>query len=132
MFSRKKIAAVSALLGGLAVTCAGANQAYAGGTSGNCTRDITGNVNCLQKNTSYITEDGKYTVKQAQNCASMRPASWPAEGVLNTGSTHIGPAMNCSNTAPAPEENAEPAPAPEPNAPTAPAPSAPPAPAPLA
>ncbi|MFE0189357.1 hypothetical protein [Streptomyces sp. NPDC059008] len=98
MFSRKKIAAVSVLLGGLAVT--GASLAYAEGAPLSCTRDLTGNVSCIQKNADYTSQDGKLTVKQAQNCLSSAPATLPANGLLNTGSTRIGPAMTCSNTAP--------------------------------
>ncbi|MFG2285083.1 hypothetical protein ACGFOU_03275 [Streptomyces sp. NPDC048595] len=98
MFSRKKIAAVSVLLGGLAV--AGIPQAYAEGAPLSCTRDLTGNVSCVQKNADHTSQDGKYTLKQAQDCLSSTPVTMPSNGLLNTGSTRIGPAMTCSNTAP--------------------------------
>ncbi|MGW1378203.1 hypothetical protein ACWD6P_28575 [Streptomyces sp. NPDC002446] len=107
MFSRKKIAAVSALLGGLALTFAGAHQAYAEGPLGNCVRDITGNLSCVQKNTGYTSADGRYSLKQSQDCLTAQPLTWPAQGLLNTGNSRVGPNVTCSNTAPAPGEHIE-------------------------
>ncbi|ARF55380.1 hypothetical protein [Streptomyces gilvosporeus] len=95
MFSRKKLAAVSALLGGLAVTCTGATQAYAGGSAGTCSRDIQGNMSCMQRG-----DEGRYVVHQTQNCQGTKPLEWPAPGLLNKGSTQVGPAVSCSNSAP--------------------------------
>ncbi|MFG2136894.1 hypothetical protein [Streptomyces sp. NPDC048650] len=104
MFSRKKIAAVSGLLGGLAMmTCAGATQAFAVGSTGTCAPDSQGNISCMQGNTGYSSDDGRYVVNQTQNCLGTKPVSLPAGGLLNPGTTQIGPALNCSNTAPTPQ-----------------------------
>ncbi len=48
MFSRKKIAAVSGLIGGLVMTCTGIAQAHAAGGPGTCSRDQEGTVTCSQ------------------------------------------------------------------------------------
>ncbi|MFJ9420224.1 hypothetical protein ACIRPT_39650 [Streptomyces sp. NPDC101227] len=109
MFSGKKIAVASGLLGGLAMTCAGATLAYAGGSAGTCAPDLQGNITCMQQNNGYVSEDGRYTLNQAQDCLSTRPLSLPAEGLLNKGTMQIGPAVNCSNTAPAPQNFVQPA-----------------------
>ncbi|MFI9047565.1 hypothetical protein [Streptomyces sp. NPDC053427] len=114
MFSRKKIAAASGLLGGLVMICAGATQAYAGGSAGTCIRDTQGNITCMQRNNGYTSDDGKYVVHQAQDCLATKPLSWPADGLLNKGSTRIGPAVNCSNAAPSTDAFEPPALAAEP------------------
>ncbi|MEV0369269.1 hypothetical protein AB0I10_05525 [Streptomyces sp. NPDC050636] len=104
MFSRKKIAAISGLLSGLAVTCAGVGvgQAYASEIHGSCTRDIQGNVTCPQQNTGYKSDDGRVAIHQSQDCMASKPVAVPASGLLNKGLTHIGPSVTCSNSAPAP------------------------------
>ncbi|MGD3108314.1 hypothetical protein [Streptomyces sp. YGL11-2] len=105
MFSRKKIAAITALLGGLAATCAVVTPAHAADTTGLCRRDVQGNVTCLQRSNGP-TQDGSYTLNQTQSCNPTKPVSIPAQGVLNPGSTTVGPAVTCSNVAPAPGEQA--------------------------
>ncbi|GGU51446.1 hypothetical protein GCM10010211_15150 [Streptomyces albospinus] len=105
MFSRKKIAAITALLGGLAATCAVIPQAHAADNTGLCRRDAQGNVTCLQRSTGP-TQDGSYTLNQTQSCNPTKPVSIPAQGVLNPGVTQVGPAVTCSNVAPAPGEQA--------------------------
>ncbi|MEU9121274.1 hypothetical protein AB0C96_15710 [Streptomyces sp. NPDC048506] len=102
MFSRKQIAVVSGLLGGLVVAFTGSAQAYPGGTATNCTRDIQGNLTCQQRNVDSAGEDGRYNLHQTQDCLAMKPVSWPSSGLLNNGATQIGPSVTCSNTAPAP------------------------------
>ncbi|MEK2475007.1 MULTISPECIES: hypothetical protein [Streptomyces] len=102
MFSRKKIAAVAALMGGLTVACVIAPQAQAADTRGFCTRDVQGNVSCLQKTTS---DDGKYSLTQQQNCQPSSPLQLPTHGVLNPGTMLVGPAVTCSNSAPVPGDS---------------------------
>ncbi|MFJ6750265.1 MULTISPECIES: hypothetical protein [unclassified Streptomyces] len=103
MFSRKKIAAVTALLGGLAVTGAVAPQTYAADTKGHCSRGVPGSKVCAHKSeTVYTTKGGKVVVKQSQKCStdSRQRVEWPEAGLLNRGTTKIGPEMNCSNKVP--------------------------------
>ncbi|MFD4035190.1 hypothetical protein ACFWVP_32925 [Streptomyces sp. NPDC058637] len=106
MFSGKKIAVASMLMGGLALTGLGVTQAYAGGAQGDCSQDAYGNLVCVQKSeTSYTSEDGTYHVHQKQDCKTVtRPAvPQPSVGVGKQGTTDVGPTVNCSNSAPAPE-----------------------------
>ena len=97
MFSRKKIAAVSGLLCGLAVTCAGATQAYAAGP-GNCHVDSQGNIVCVQRIVADMPEGG--FDGQARSCVPVQPLTLPVVGVLNPGTTKIGPEVTCATDAP--------------------------------
>ncbi|MEU7642623.1 MULTISPECIES: hypothetical protein [unclassified Streptomyces] len=101
MFSRKKIAAVVALMGGLTTAGFIAPQAHAADTTGLCSRDIQGNVTCLQRTTG-ANEDGRYTLDQAKSCMPTSPVTLPAHGLLNPGTTQVGPAITCNNAAPVP------------------------------
>ncbi|MFG2890730.1 hypothetical protein [Streptomyces sp. NPDC048248] len=103
MFSRKKIAAVTALLGGLAVTGAVAPQTQAAEAPGGCARDVQLNKVCAKKSeTTYTTKDGKVVIKQKQSCStdSRQRVAWPETGLVNKQSTEIGPQMDCSNKVP--------------------------------
>ncbi|MEU9110321.1 hypothetical protein AB0D04_00670 [Streptomyces sp. NPDC048483] len=102
MFSRNKLAAASGLLGGLVMICAGATEAYAGGSAGTCARDTQGNITCMQRNGGGTGDDGGFALHQAQDCLSTKPLSLPAGGLLNKGAMHIGPSVNCSNSNSAP------------------------------
>ncbi|MEU9121284.1 hypothetical protein AB0C96_15765 [Streptomyces sp. NPDC048506] len=105
MFSRKTIATVSALLGSLAVTCAGASQAYAGEAWGDCTRGPQGDSSCIHKRqTTLTTKDGKRVLKQQQDCSSTarHHVVWPESGLLPSGGTQ-GPSVDCSNRAAMPK-----------------------------
>lgn len=107
MFSRKKITAVSWLVGGLAVTGLGIGHAYATGPSGDCTRDAEGNVTCsYHSETTYTSGDGTYHVDQKQGCTSVTPAQVnpPESDAGQNGTTQTTPVVNCSNTAPAPTD----------------------------
>ncbi|MFJ9420211.1 hypothetical protein ACIRPT_39585 [Streptomyces sp. NPDC101227] len=102
MFSRKKIAAVSGLLGGLAMTCAGVTQAYAGGSVSDCARSALGNRVCIHKGQHvYKSKNGSYVIKQSKDCTtiSRQRLLWPEDALLNGArqSTKIGPAVSCSN-----------------------------------
>ncbi len=107
MFSQKKIAAVSLLLGGLAVTGLGTTYAYADGAGLTCTHDAKGNTSCSQKTEStYTTKDGTLHVQQKQDCTSdSRERVDTPQSTLGgvVGTTHIGPTVKCSNNAPAPK-----------------------------
>lgn len=101
MFSRKKIAAVSGILGGLAVTCAGGAQAYAAGAAGTCAVDVQGNKTCVQR-TIGTREGDELIVRQAQSCVPAQPLSLPVFPILNKGRMRIGPEVTCApNTTPA-------------------------------
>ena len=107
MFSRKKITAVSWLVGGLAATGAGIGHAYAAGPSGDCTRDDAGYVTCRHHSeTSYTSGDGTYHVDQKQDCTTVSPAqvNLPESGAEQSGTKQTGTVVNCSNTAPAPSD----------------------------
>ncbi|MGW1373320.1 hypothetical protein ACWD6P_03445 [Streptomyces sp. NPDC002446] len=109
MFSRKRIAAISALLGGLAVTCAGANQAYAAGSPSDCTRTAPGSIVCVHKSqTVHTTKDGKHIVKETQHCdsTSRNIMVLPRIGLLSQGTQHtrVGSVVNCSPKAPPQKE----------------------------
>ncbi|ARF55388.1 hypothetical protein [Streptomyces gilvosporeus] len=105
MFSRKKIAAVSALLGGLAMTGAGATQAFAGGPEGDCKHSALGADTCIQNRQTIHTKHGDFVVQQKKDCstASKRREVWPELGLLDNGATRVGPAMDCTNRAPLPK-----------------------------
>lgn len=106
MFSRKKTAVASMLMGGLALAGLGITQAYAGGVQGDCSQDAYGNRVCVQKSeTSYTSEDGTYHLHQKQDCTTVtRPTvQQPSVGVGQQGTTEVGPTVDCSNSAPAPE-----------------------------
>ncbi|MFF4751450.1 hypothetical protein ACWD5R_05635 [Streptomyces sp. NPDC002514] len=101
MFSGKKIAAVSGLLGGLAVACTGIAQAQAGAGPGTCTRDLQGNVTCSQRIQGWISEGG--AAPHQETCQPVRRLALPA--ALAGGPTRFGPEVTCSPTASgAPEE----------------------------
>lgn len=101
MFSTKKIAAVSGLLSGLAVTCTGITQAYAAAGPGACTSDAEGNITCIQWVTARPAEGDRFAATQSQGCVPMQPLTLPAPlGVLSRGTTKIGPEVTCVNSTP--------------------------------
>ncbi|MEU1008485.1 hypothetical protein [Streptomyces sp. NPDC005890] len=104
MFSMKKIVAASGLLGGLALTCAGVTQAYAGVDPGTCTRDLLGSLTCTQRITGHIPEDG--ILPHQENCQKVQPVTVPA--ALGNGRVRVGPEVTCSpETRGVPEETNE-------------------------
>ncbi|MFD7019641.1 hypothetical protein [Streptomyces sp. NPDC059161] len=107
MFSRKKIAAVSGLLGGLAVTCAGASHAFAAAGPGTCTSDSHGNTTCIQRIVGNTPDGDGYVLRQAQGCVPTEPLSLPVVGLLNRGNMQIGPQVTCSPNNPGPERGEE-------------------------
>ncbi|TJZ42825.1 hypothetical protein FCH28_33580 [Streptomyces piniterrae] len=103
MFSGKKLVVVSGILGGLAVTFAGATtQAYAGGDSNGCRHTAQGNTICEDKSESvYRTKGGKHVIKQNKSCetVSRHHVVWPHSEFLGGGYTKVGPVVDCSNDA---------------------------------
>ena len=106
MISRQKMATVSGLLGSLAVICAGAAQAHADGSAGDCKTTAAGETTCIHKS-EIVHKDkkGTYVVKQTQNCSTVsRPhLELPEDTWLNSGSSKVGPVVDCSNTVPLPK-----------------------------
>ncbi|MFL5994061.1 MAG: hypothetical protein ACJ736_07075 [Streptomyces sp.] len=108
MFNRRKIAALSALTGGLLMACVGTTQAHAAAGPGNCTRDLFG-FTCTQRITGVIPEDG--VIPHQETCKPVEPVTLPA--ALGNGRARLGPEVTCAapaSTAPdatgtAPEEN---------------------------
>ncbi|WP_141311826.1 hypothetical protein [Streptomyces spinoverrucosus] len=107
MFSTKKIAAVSGLLGGLAVTCTGITQAYAAAGPGACTSDAEGNITCIQWVTGTPAEGDRFA-RQSQGCVPMQPWTLPSPlSLLSRGTTKIGPEVTCLNSTPKTGDSAE-------------------------
>ncbi|MFI6008081.1 hypothetical protein ACIBAG_04530 [Streptomyces sp. NPDC051243] len=109
MFNGKKIAAVSGLLGGLAMTWIGVTPAHAAANPGACAPDNQGNIVCTQRIVGEIPEGGEFTVRRSVTCQPTEPVTLPAAGLLNSGTTRIGPHITCSDmqrpTMPAPVAN---------------------------
>jgi hypothetical protein len=104
MLSRKNIAAISGLLGGLALTCVGVAQAYDVQTKDECRTDSQGNVSCvhIQKSeTTYTSKDGTVHVHQSQNCSTTSKSRvvQPKSPNGQHGTVVIGPRISCSNRA---------------------------------
>jgi hypothetical protein len=96
MFSRKKIAAVTGLLCGLALTGAGAVQAHAAAGPGNCTLDLQGNITCVQKITGQAPSGEDFVIRRATTCQPVEPMQLPVIPLVNNGSTRIGPEVTCT------------------------------------
>ena len=106
MFSRQKIATVSGLIGSLAVICVGAVHAQANENPRDCKTNAAGEITCVHKTESvHKDKRGTFVVKQTQSCSTTaRPRLvLPEDGMLNNGSTHVGPVVDCSNKAPTPK-----------------------------
>lgn len=100
MFSGKKIAAVSALLGGFAMTCIGGNQAYAAQGPGVCSVDPQGSIVCTQRLVGETTEGGEFVVRRSINCQPTQPLTLPAPGLMSNGRMRIGPEITCASSSP--------------------------------
>lgn len=109
MFNGKKIAALSALLGSLVMTCLGATQAFAAATPLACTTDSQGNTVCTQRLQGEMKDGEGVVVRRSMSCQPTQPLTLPAPGLMNHGSIKIGPEITCANTSPedsAPESSA--------------------------
>ncbi|MEV1079497.1 hypothetical protein AB0I98_14760 [Streptomyces sp. NPDC050211] len=96
MFNGKKIAAVSGILGGLAMTFVGVTHASAAGGPGVCTLDAEGSIVCTQRIVGQTPEGDGFTVRRSVNCQPTEPLTLPAPGLLNNGQTRIGPHITCA------------------------------------
>ncbi|MGW6910342.1 hypothetical protein [Streptomyces sp. NPDC054940] len=111
MFNGKKIAAVSGLLGGLAMTWIGVAPAHAAADPGACAPDSQGNIICTQRIVGQLPESGDFEVRRSVTCQPTEPVTLPAAGLLNSGTTRIGPHITCKDMtrptmpAPAPATN---------------------------
>ncbi|MFI7410466.1 hypothetical protein ACIBU0_17570 [Streptomyces sp. NPDC049627] len=108
MFNGKKIAAISGLLGGLAMTCIGVTQANAAADPPACTTDSQGNTHCTQRIVGQTPEGDNFIVRRSVNCQPTKPVSVPAPGLFSNGQTRIGPHITCSDlpaTGPAADSN---------------------------
>jgi hypothetical protein len=103
MFSRKKIAAISGLVGGLAVASTGLTHAYAAGGPGTCTRDLLGSVTCTQRIEGELPADG--VIPHQENCMPVQPLTLPA--ALGNGTTRLGPKVTCASTTSGAPERAD-------------------------
>ncbi|MFF9404104.1 hypothetical protein ACF1B0_01040 [Streptomyces anandii] len=91
MYSRKKIAALSGLIGGVAVACVGLTPAHADGGPGACTRDLLGNLSCTQRIKGEVPEGG--TLPHQETCTQSQPLRVPA--AMGNGSVLYGPTVTC-------------------------------------
>ncbi|MFE0206537.1 hypothetical protein [Streptomyces sp. NPDC058985] len=104
MFTPRKIAAISGIVGSLAAAlCAGAGHAYADGGADDCeSRDGV----CVRKSETRIDKDGEHILRQDQSCSTTdRPNVVFQEHQLlgDGGSASAGPVVDCSNTAKLPK-----------------------------
>ncbi|MFD5711857.1 hypothetical protein OQI_19620 [Streptomyces pharetrae CZA14] len=91
MFSTRKAAAVSGLVGGLVLVCAGITQAHTE-NPGTCTRDALGNISCSQRITGVIPESG--VIPHQETCQPVQPVTLPA--AAGAGTMRVGPRVTCS------------------------------------
>ncbi|KOV64994.1 hypothetical protein [Streptomyces sp. MMG1121] len=105
MFTARKIATVTGLVGSLAVFCVGAGHAYAEGPKGSCKSTEQGGTVCVHKTETRIDKNGAHVIKQAQDCStSDRPrVVFPEDTLVGGGSASVGPVVDCSNTAKLPK-----------------------------
>ncbi|MET8133942.1 hypothetical protein ABZV24_18605 [Streptomyces sp. NPDC005251] len=100
MFSRKKIAALSGLIGGLAVASTGITYAHAAGDPASCTRNPQGDVICVQhiegETVQHIEGEsaGRGAIPHQETCMPVKSVTLPA--YTGNGTTQIGPQVTCS------------------------------------
>jgi hypothetical protein len=92
MFSRKKIAALSGLIGGLAVTSMGITHAHAAGDPASCTRNPQGDVICVQHIEGGTA--GRDAIPHQETCMPVQSVTLPAP--TGNGTTQLGPRVTCS------------------------------------
>ncbi|MFF8725510.1 hypothetical protein ACF073_03325 [Streptomyces sp. NPDC015171] len=92
MFSSKKIAVVSALVGGLAVICTGITQAQAAAGPGSCARDLLGGISCTQRIKGEFPDDA--ALVHQETCKPVERLTLPA--ALGGGQTRFGPEITCN------------------------------------
>jgi hypothetical protein len=92
MFSRKKLAALSGLIGGLAVASTGITYAHAAGNPAACTRNPQGDVICVQHIEGKSA--GRGAIPHQETCMPVQSVTLPAS--VGNGTTQIGPRVTCS------------------------------------
>ena len=95
MLSRKKIATLSGLIGGLAVASTGITYAHVAGDPAPCTRSPQGDVICVQHIEGRSPEGG--AIPHQETCLPVRSATLPA--AMGSGTTRLGPEVTCSPAA---------------------------------
>ncbi|MCG7208586.1 hypothetical protein [Streptomyces arenae] len=105
MFTARRMATVSGLVGSLAALCVGAGQAHADGSPDDCRTTAQGGTVCVHKSESRLDKNGTHVLKQAQDCStSDRPqVMFPGDQPEGAGSTTVGEVVDCSNKAELPK-----------------------------
>ncbi|MET7457111.1 hypothetical protein ABZT03_35580 [Streptomyces sp. NPDC005574] len=93
MFSRKKITALSVLIGGLATASTGITYAHAAGDPTSCTQSPQGDVICVQHIKGGSTGGA---IPHQETCLPVQPVTLPA--AMGNGTTQLGPQVTCSPT----------------------------------
>ncbi|MEV6111363.1 hypothetical protein AB0L59_02330 [Streptomyces sp. NPDC052109] len=94
MFGRKRIAVVSGLVGGIAAACVGVTPAHAAVGPGKCTRDILGDVSCVQRIRGQVPAGG--AIPHQEMCQSVQPTTVPS--FLSAGTQQLESEVSCSPT----------------------------------
>lgn len=95
MFSRKRIAALLVLIGGLAVASTGIACAHVVADPAACTLSPQGDVICVQHIEGKSPEGG--AIPHQETCRPVQAVTLPA--TTGNGTTHIGPTVTCSPVA---------------------------------
>ncbi|MER5200016.1 hypothetical protein ACWD3J_41700 [Streptomyces sp. NPDC002755] len=95
MFSKKKITALSGLIGGLAVASTGMAHAHVAADQGSCTRTPQGDVICVQHIEGKSPEGG--AIPHQETCLPVQSVTLPA--AMGNGTTQLGPKVTCSPAA---------------------------------
>jgi hypothetical protein len=92
MFNSKRIAALSGLIGGLAVASMGITHAHAAGDPAPCTRSPQGDVICVQHIEGRSAEHG--AIPHQETCMPVQAVTVPT--ATGNGTTRLGPQVTCS------------------------------------
>ncbi|MEV7991612.1 hypothetical protein AB0O67_06770 [Streptomyces sp. NPDC086077] len=107
MFTPRKLAAISAIVGSLAAISVGAGHAHADGRSGDCDSAAPGDAVCIRKSETHVKKDGEHIIRQEQQCTTVdRPNVVFREYQLlgdKPETAGAGAVVDCSNTAKIPE-----------------------------
>ncbi|MGW1545172.1 hypothetical protein ACWCPM_34030 [Streptomyces sp. NPDC002309] len=105
MFTPRKLATVSAIVGSLAAISVGAGYAHADGRADDC--DSTTDAVCIRKSETHVEKNGEHIIKQQQACTTVdRPNVVFREHQLlgdKPEAADTGAVVDCSNTAKIPE-----------------------------
>ena len=105
MFTPRKIATVSGIIGSLAAFCVGAGHAYADGSRGDCNTTLRAAPSACTRARTRRDKDGTHVLRQAQDCStSDRPrVVFPDDRLTDEGSNDVGQVVECNNTAKLPK-----------------------------